>query len=1338
MSGKIGKARISTLLKYFHVKRGRALANGSKYLKETWGVDTKEELYRMLNRDYEIVITENRRIKRNLKSKEGMRKLRQRNEELYKKLKKFKQTRKWFQPVYHLDAQGKLERSKMNITYNVVFSVIVGDARTSKWYKYEIGSSSQAWKNFKVGERLIMNASIFDEDIPIFAGERWADFKKEMIHLGAMNNQFERIDIVTESRERLFQLIQDLKMDDDVTSMELSNLLSSMVILEINSKAYVGKKDTDKFEKRRLRNMAAEKYISNTYTTYKINPDASSWCDLLDDSEMDAYNEELANLPNSCMVKLIISNLKASFDKYYSSLKDAELSKRRLTVASIVQICQDKEWVQGEEVILTVEEAVKWFKAYNLGVEFYNFENILIYKFHPQKFHSHVQPKILRVIYHNEHAEQIHLMKSFLQKCINIDPAPKKELSTQFYIPDTTRKQSDPFMAESSEEILEIIKSESKSLKDESKTTTIIYNNDMKELLVNFLNNGWTPEISTQSGVTINGVVLRGLGKGDKLTIKISPAVNIKGITEYKMNGIEEFKKFVNMDRLISSTLMNKAHVSYMDETDKYIFDNYNTTIAVGRAFGCQINPYDVMLDKFCHIDAVKFYPSCLYNAPYLPMVSIFEKWFKVPSHHVVASDKQYLVQILDQNNPLYNKEISIIYGFELLNLLQHQQHAPKIVILAYRNLITFDMGNVRYALDQLFDGHIDNCLAKFSGVKNIGKTGTKYNKQRSSICFKSEVDANIYLQTNPGKKFKLCENIWIVTSIQQVRLENGFLPIYEMILGMARMRLFNMTLEMQSEGIEIIGYKTDAIFFKKPVAPLQSYKFSKYLTGVFGDWRLEESNKLPPEIDIKFIPCKLDIKFAEKPEPLPIPIEHYLLDEFNEKAVNALIKPHTIGIGGAGCGKSSSIVKYMKNKYKPEEILGVTPWNSQARNLQASYNIKAITYHNLRGEGISGKDHKTPYKLEGIKVIQFDEIMLFTHNQLMKIKKFMENNPDIEFLATGDPYQLEAIGDIIDNKRKQGYVMQLFPHKLTLKINKRIKASDRPRLAAIESDIKSGNYSVEQVVRKHFPASQFVQKLNGMKTKDIYRAVSYFDSSQRTLNKTIHSYKPHNRRMITKVKTLENGITYYFEEYLICKKSFKLQNKKLHPNYVYKIKMMNNKEFTLEDILDGQTVKVSHNAIMNNFSLPYCNTVHSSQGDKIAEKFIIADWKVPMADLNWLYTAITRCTQLDDIYFLEECLKDINMVNTFTEKIRKYKEQDRKAGRDINEEDYLTVDYMISVGINQSWTCPTCGKYMSCEKSAANKFTMDRQNNKLGHTRANCPRALCHVCNSAKADIES
>jgi hypothetical protein len=78
MSEKIGRARIATLRRHFDVKGGRALADNSKYLREEFGVETKEELYRMLNGQYKLIQKEERRLKNNKRAKEGMRALRAR------------------------------------------------------------------------------------------------------------------------------------------------------------------------------------------------------------------------------------------------------------------------------------------------------------------------------------------------------------------------------------------------------------------------------------------------------------------------------------------------------------------------------------------------------------------------------------------------------------------------------------------------------------------------------------------------------------------------------------------------------------------------------------------------------------------------------------------------------------------------------------------------------------------------------------------------------------------------------------------------------------------------------------------------------------------------------------------------------------------------------------------------------------------------------------------------------------------------------------------------------------------------------------------------------------
>ncbi len=46
---------------------------------------------------------------------------------------------------------------------------------------------------------------------------------------------------------------------------------------------------------------------------------------------------------------------------------------------------------------------------------------------------------------------------------------------------------------------------------------------------------------------------------------------------------------------------------------------------------------------------------------------------------------------------------------------------------------------------------------------------------------------------------------------------------------------------------------------------------------------------------------------------------------------------------------------------------------------------------------------------------------------------------------------------------------------------------------------------------------------------------------------------------------------------------------------------------------------------IIKNMSLSYYNTIHSSQGSKISEQYVIADYDHPIIDNIWFNVAITR-----------------------------------------------------------------------------------------------------------------
>jgi hypothetical protein len=284
-----------------------------------------------------------------------------------------------------------------------------------------------------------------------------------------------------------------------------------------------------------------------------------------------------------------------------------------------------------------------------------------------------------------------------------------------------------------------------------------------------------------------------------------------------------------------------------------------------------------------------------------------------------------------------------------------------------------------------------------------------------------------------------------------------------------------------------------------------------------------------------------------------------------------------------------------------------------------------------------------------------------------------------------------------------------------------------------ISKEMFSGKYSPKQIVQKHF-SKNIIANLAELATRNIKRTVSYYDSSSKTINKQIHTFVEHSKHMIKQNKTLENGITYYYHQNLICKAFLKLENKKLYPNYMYKIVAMYNKEFELEDEASEEIFKVSHKTNCGSFSLPYCNSVHSSQGDSIAQHFAIADWKSPLIDMKWLYTSITRATDLDTIYFLDGNLTNINIDTVCDDMVARYKYQDIRANRMLSVQSYVTSSWIKEQYIECGGKCKTCNNHMTFEKSSQHKVTVDRENNNLCHTKSNC-YLMCKNCNASKSN---
>lgn len=1243
---------------------------------------------------------------------------------------------------------------KQNQPVGCIFRYFIASFNSQGYvvYDYDIASVAEAWNNVNVGDVLCLDAFVdMDGTFITPPGGHWGDVAQTWSGSSVAQRVHDT---------HLFRRIVDaLKGQDDDTYSKMQHLLDYLIVVQILWKgdADEAANQRQNFNARRLRDQASQLYISSPYSTFKINKEFTSMDNFLmvSDDTMD----ELINLKESCMVKMIVRTFKDSYDKYYGSLKDSTLSQKRLTIQSIVRTCKSADY-DGGEIELTVDEATKWFSENKVGVEFYNMNHELIYKYHPQKFHSHIRPAILRVIYHNEHVQKIDAIKRFEQTCTNRDVQPT-QLSNKIKVrngPMDVEKMTCNIVKSFDDMVDQLQRymhcDESiKSVEYDSDHVQFIYNDFLQhEFLLPLLKLGYNPEITTHGRINVDYIKLTGFtyykdGAHETdivdLTITIRTACLIEGHSKSEFNNMDQYKEYVYEGSKFESMLMSRDNISYLTGNVKDAFNMYGVQIHTGKI--TSENFETQMASNFVCLDNVKFYTSCLRDAPYIPVISPFEQFVQPENGHKVRDDCLYVVDfggyVCSTNgvphfitDPFHNKNVTMMYGFELKELdIDHK-------ILAYIPVIARPIDDIKNQINSLYSDqcNIDEKIKKAVINKAIGKCGKKYNRKRLSMTFNNPHDADMWIQRHKkGATFPLDDGIWVVTMIDEIALENGFLPIYQMVLSMARMRLYKQYKELTNAGIDVVAFKTDAVFIRQPeqrkVKEALSAYLDKNIKNELGGMKIEEG-KLPPNVHMEqIIVCgEKHQEFKRHLKPISDMKRDLFsrpeFDEYDVVEVESRITPNTLAASFAGRGKSHALINYAKKKHGESGVLVVCSWNSQAKNAKHKYKVDAITYHNLQGEALNG-ERKKPFDVNGKKCIIFDEILLFTHRQLVHTREYMQEHEEIEFLATCDPSQLEAIGDIIDNNTKLRYVEKLFPNVLTLKINKRIHdESMKNTLYNIERDLFVKQIPPSEIVQKYFN-DNIISDLEQMKKDKITRGVSYLDSTAKTLNAHIHSYFQHSKKMATKVKTLVNGVTYYYSGSLICKANLKVQNNRMFPNYEYKIVKMNNKTFTLMDVLDKETMyEVSIDSIVKNFSLPYVNTVHSSQGSDIPQKYVIADWKRDDITINWLYTAITRTTSLDDVYFLDFNTKEQNKLSVAKMMVATYKIQDKNAKREYDNDMFVTPEWIVERH-RQYPSCRTCGCYMSFEKHADNKLSVNRINNDLAHTKANC-ELLCAKCN--------
>ncbi len=134
-----------------------------------------------------------------------------------------------------------------------------------------------------------------------------------------------------------------------------------------------------------------------------------------------------------------------------------------------------------------------------------------------------------------------------------------------------------------------------------------------------------------------------------------------------------------------------------------------------------------------------------------------------------------------------------------------------------------------------------------------------------------------------------------------------------------------------------------------------------------------------------------------------------------------------------------------------------------------------------MLGLGKDGKPNHTkkPLDFTGVEVIVLDEVYLIDRPIHARLRRFINDHPEIRFIATGDQNQLRSVHDSKNQYLQSNgeCIDALFPIRLHLEVIKRVKR---------EED-RLGYPAIRQIIfKEHMPNREVIAKFNHLFGKRI------------------------------------------------------------------------------------------------------------------------------------------------------------------------------------------------------------------------------------------------------------
>jgi hypothetical protein len=378
------------------------------------------------------------------------------------------------------------------------------------------------------------------------------------------------------------------------------------------------------------------------------------------------------------------------------------------------------------------------------------------------------------------------------------------------------------------------------------------------------------------------------------------------------------------------------------------------------------------------------------------------------------------------------------------------------------------------------------------------------------------------------------------------------------------------------------------------------------------------------------------------------------------------------------------------------------------------------VTLNSFFGVGMTDDATQRMAKFDDSKydVIVFDEVYFANISMLAKIKRYSESNPSKIMLATGDTNQLETI-DLVSNQidyeiYTDHCINTIFPNSVMLHENKRLRTqADKETLRRFKDDIFNEDIPTSRTIKKYFKFATEVKTVNNIAYK----------------NSTCEGVAQGVRSMLEKTYEYEVG------EVLVCRKYLKGKFGKCSVNFEYVVKATKDESIVLKDLHGDHAFELNRDVIKKHFIHSYCRTCHSFQGSSIEGEITIFDWRFFFVNRKWIYTAVTRATELKNVFFFEGPTAEHDetvLDNYLTKKVENYKKQDLQHGRPITD-NFITPEWLKGQFGKVCHDCGDCFRFDIKGKVVESNLSADRVDNDECHHLNNIV-PLCVTCNQRKS----